>query len=341
MESNIFCETNAAPIPQVQSTSHSVCLYRPPFYQNPFHSRPPHYWFCPPSTHSHAPIQTPPRCPNCLKTYGPPSITSSLASSGQTKEIAFANSAIPQTIPEDLKSTEQLSFRNLSNGSSTPSNSSCESPAKQEIDNNANPLTGQWPHVQYPFVHPQMRPTTHSSAFRPPICPYHHFLPCRVHGCWHPPPLMYPMAGPVAPFSSMHIVHPSNSSYVEPELNRVGSSPRNLGGTPTASVIGTTAENWHGNGDSEDLQDRAVEDAYEQEDEEDEPIFVLTDEWMDFFAKSEARRQEKKKQRQKEAKKIRRAEKSAQKKHNSGLEISPSFLFVSEEGTSASALDGR
>lgn len=61
--------------------------------------------------------------------------------------------------------------------------------------------------------------------------------------------------------------------------------------------------------------------------------------WI-FFAKSEARRQEKKKQRQKEAKKIRKAERSAQKKQNSGLEISPSFLFVSEEGTIAGALDG-
>lgn len=151
---------------------------------------------------------------------------------------------------------------------------------------------------------------------------------------------MYPIAGPVAPFSSMHLVDPSKFSYVEPELNRVGSSPTNLVVTPTSSVIGTTAENWHGNGDSEDLQDRAMEDAYEREDEEDEPIFVLTDEWMDFFAKSEARRQEKKKQRQKEAKKIRKAERSAQKKQNSGLEISPSFLFVSEEGTIAGALDG-
>lgn len=151
---------------------------------------------------------------------------------------------------------------------------------------------------------------------------------------------MYPIAGPVAPFSSMHLVDPSKFNYVEPELNRVGSSPTNLVVTPTSSAIGTTAENWHGNGDSEDLQDRAMEDEYEREDEEDEPIFVLTDEWMDFFAKSEARRQEKKKQLQKEAKKIRKAERSAKKKQNSGLEISPSFLFVSEEGTTASALDG-
>lgn len=339
MESNIYCQTNASPIPQVQSTPHSTCLHRPPFFQYPFYS-PPHYWFCPPSLHSHVPIQTPPRCPNCLKTYGPPSVTGNLASSGQNKGTTSVNLPIPQSNPEDLKSPEQFSFRSLWNGYSIPPNSSCESPAKQEIDNNTTPPRGQWPHVHTPCVHRPMRPAMHSSAFLPPICPYHHFLHCRVHGCWHPPSLMYPIAGPVAPFSSMHLVDPSKFSYVEPELNRVGSSPTNLVVTPTSSVIGTTAENWHGNGDSEDLQDRAMEDAYEREDEEDEPIFVLTDEWMDFFAKSEARRQEKKKHRQKEAKKIRKAERSAKKKQNSGLEISPSFLFVSEEGTTASALDG-
>lgn len=291
--------------------------------------------------HSHAPIQTPPRCPNCHKTYGPPFIPNRLASSGQNKEFDSVNLAIPQTTPEDLKSTEQLSFRNLSDRSSTPPNSSCEEPAKQDIDNNATPLTGQGPHVQSPRVHPPVRPAMHSPAFPSPICTYHPFLPCRLHGYWHPPLHMCPMAGPVPPFSSMHPVYPSKFSYVEPELNRVGAPPTNLAGTPTPTVIGTAAENWHGNGDSEDLQDRAIEDAYEREDEEDEPIFVLTDEWMEFFAKSEARRQEKKKKRQKELKKIRRAERSAQLKPTGGLEISPSFLFVSEEGTSASALDGR
>ena len=32
------------------------------------------------------------------------------------------------------------------------------------------------------------------------------------------------------------------------------------------------------------------EDYVLEEEEEDEPIFVLTDEWRDFFAKSEAKR---------------------------------------------------
>ncbi|XP_028776904.1 SKI/DACH domain-containing protein 1-like [Neltuma alba] len=35
------------------------------------------------------------------------------------------------------------------------------------------------------------------------------------------------------------------------------------------------------------------------EEEDEEPIFVLTDEWRDFFAKSEARRQQEKKNRKK------------------------------------------
>lgn len=33
-----------------------------------------------------------------------------------------------------------------------------------------------------------------------------------------------------------------------------------------------------------------LQEAEEGDDEEDEPIFVLTDEWREFFAKSEAKR---------------------------------------------------
>ncbi|KAH0659908.1 hypothetical protein KY290_029459 [Solanum tuberosum] len=41
---------------------------------------------------------------------------------------------------------------------------------------------------------------------------------------------------------------------------------------------------------------------FEDEDEEEEPIFVLTDEWRDFFAKSEAKRRQAKKHAKKKGK---------------------------------------
>lgn len=52
-----------------------------------------------------------------------------------------------------------------------------------------------------------------------------------------------------------------------------------------------------------------VEDEEEEEGEEGYE-FVLTDEWMEFFAKSEARRQEKKRQQKKSARDALRAAKA-------------------------------
>ncbi|KAL5720674.1 hypothetical protein ACHQM5_013319 [Ranunculus cassubicifolius] len=47
----------------------------------------------------------------------------------------------------------------------------------------------------------------------------------------------------------------------------------------------------------------------EEEDDEEEPVFVMTDEWMEFFAKSEAKRQLEKKQ----AKMLKKKEKKMNK----------------------------
>ncbi|KAI5084418.1 hypothetical protein GOP47_0000587 [Adiantum capillus-veneris] len=47
-----------------------------------------------------------------------------------------------------------------------------------------------------------------------------------------------------------------------------------------------------------------------EEDEEEDYQFVMTDEWMEFFAKSEARRQEKKRQQKKAARDLRKATKA-------------------------------
>uniref|UniRef100_F6I7H4 Uncharacterized protein n=1 Tax=Vitis vinifera TaxID=29760 RepID=F6I7H4_VITVI len=48
------------------------------------------------------------------------------------------------------------------------------------------------------------------------------------------------------------------------------------------------------------LQEQKHEGLEEEEDEE--PVFVLTDEWMEFFAKSEAKRKLEKKQAKKKRK---------------------------------------
>ncbi|GLJ47815.1 hypothetical protein SUGI_1009820 [Cryptomeria japonica] len=91
--------------------------------------------------------------------------------------------------------------------------------------------------------------------------------------------------------------------------------------------MGTECENWNENG--------TMENAYEIQEEEDEPTFVLTDEWVEFFAKSEARRQQKKKQQQKEAKKMRKAERLASKKHDDEVEIADSFVHAPKDGNTS------
>ncbi|KAH9298836.1 hypothetical protein KI387_030518 [Taxus chinensis] len=132
----------------------------------------------------------------------------------------------------------------------------------------------------------------------------------------------------------------ANSSYGGPDLKggELETFSRNVVGEPPFSHTGAECENWHENGEFEDSQIGAMEDSYEIQDEDDEPMFVLTDEWMEFFAKSEAARQQKKKQQQKEAKKLRKAERLASKKHDNEADIADSFVYGSEDGNTSAIL---
>ncbi|KAL4324627.1 hypothetical protein GQ457_11G003700 [Hibiscus cannabinus] len=140
------------------------------------------------------------------------------------------------------------------------------------------------PHHHQPMIHHHHHHTT--------SCPlhhhHHHTISCHLHHHHHHHTISCPV--------HHHLI--TCHSHVSPTLAPL--SPQNH-----ANLESTTAQNEAHHSGNPLLQDQEYEelqDIKEEEDEEEEPIFVLTDEWREFFAKSEAKRKLEKKQAKKKQK---------------------------------------
>ncbi|CAM6019624.1 unnamed protein product [Sphagnum balticum] len=145
---------------------------------------------------------------------------------------------------------------------------------------------------------------------------------CPQFPCGPPPPLRQ------EPFLCRHCGAWNNAFFSPPALTSILPPPYYSrttsfsqpvdGSIPLQSVKFSAAEeepdlqnfydqslqvDFHGVEEAEE----GVEEYVEEEDNDEDPQFVLADEWLEFFAKSEARRKEKKRQQKKEAKAARKA----------------------------------
>ncbi|KAI4354230.1 hypothetical protein L6164_003117 [Bauhinia variegata] len=155
----------------------------------------------------------------------------------------------------------------------------------------ASPLYREWrrcPHRQ-PILHPHHHHCLHHHRHRHHHHRHHHhcyhfFPPCAHHNHHLHSPfqenLKFSLPLPQKPDSFIPLPIRNNPNVGAAEYQEANSSAAQI---------------------SQELEHLELD---EEEDDVDEPIFVLTDEWRDFFAKSEARRRLEKKQSKKKGKKM-------------------------------------